>query len=88
VVAVNAALTKAEATKVAQMAHNGLARTVFPAHTRLDGDTIFTVATGVKRVSVDYLGVMAVKVMEMAIIKAIQSAKGVAGIPSYQDLRE
>ena len=46
VVAANAALDKAGATKVAQMAHDGLARAVNPAHTQFDGDTIFALATG------------------------------------------
>ena len=45
-VATNAALSKEEANKVAQMAHDGLARAVRPAHTMMDGDTIFALATG------------------------------------------
>jgi len=49
VVATNAALTKVEATKVAQMAHDGLARVIRPAHTMLDGDTIFALTTGNKK---------------------------------------
>ena len=46
VVATNASLTQAEATKVAQMAQDGLARTIYPAHTPGDGDTVFSLATG------------------------------------------
>ena len=46
VVATNARLTKTQATKVAQMAHDGLARALYPAHTMGDGDTIFALATG------------------------------------------
>ena len=46
VVATNARLTKEEANKVAQSAHNGLARSIRPAHTMLDGDTLFCLATG------------------------------------------
>ena len=46
VVATNARLTKVQATKVAQMAHDGLARAIYPAHTMGDGDTIFALATG------------------------------------------
>lgn len=45
----NAELSKAEATKVAQMAQNGYARTIFPAHTMFDGDAIFAVGTGEKK---------------------------------------
>jgi len=86
IVAVNADLTKAEACKVAQMAHDGYARTIFPAHTMYDGDTIFTLATGGKKASIDLIGAMAAKVMEEAIINAIVSAKSVAGIPAHQDI--
>ena len=86
VIAINADLTKAEATKVAQMAHDGYARTIYPAHTMLDGDTIFTMATGGHKVSVDLLGTMAAKAMELAILNAIYSAESAANIPAYRDL--
>jgi L-aminopeptidase/D-esterase-like protein len=86
VIAVNADLTKAEAKKVAQMAQDGYARTIYPAHTMYDGDTIFTVATGGRKVPVDVLGAMAAKVMEEAILNAIYSAKSIQGIPSYNEL--
>jgi L-aminopeptidase/D-esterase-like protein len=86
VVAVNAELSKAEATKVAQMAHNGFARTIFPAHTMLDGDTIFAVATGGKRVPVDVIGGLAAKVMEQAVINAVKTAESIGGITAYRDL--
>ncbi len=46
VVATNVALSKVEATKVAQMAHDGLARAIRPVHTPWDGDTLFALATG------------------------------------------
>ena len=45
-VATNARLTKAQTTKIAQMAQDGLARTIYPAHTMGDGDTVFALATG------------------------------------------
>ncbi|WML31697.1 P1 family peptidase [Neobacillus sp. OS1-32] len=86
VIAVNADLTKAEATKVAQMAHDGYARTIFPAHTMFDGDTIFAVATGGERVSIDVIGGLAAKVMESAIIDAVKSAESVGGIIAHKDL--
>ncbi|WP_251551193.1 P1 family peptidase [Neobacillus muris] len=86
VVAVNADLTKAEATKVAQMAQDGYARTIFPAHTMFDGDTIFAVATGGLRAPVDVIGALAAKVMERAIIDAVMSAESVKGIIAHKDL--
>ncbi|WHY79858.1 P1 family peptidase [Neobacillus sp. WH10] len=86
VIAVNADLTKAEATKVAQMAQDGYARTIFPAHTMFDGDTIFAVATGGERIPVDVIGGLAAKVMERAIINAVKSADSAGGIIAHKDL--
>lgn len=86
VVAVNADLTKAQATKVAQMAHDGLARTIYPSHTMYDGDTIFAVATGGSQLPVDVIGSMAARAMEMAVLNAVYSAASIAGITAYTDL--
>jgi L-aminopeptidase/D-esterase-like protein len=86
VVTVNADLTKAEATKVAQMAQDGFARTIYPSHTMYDGDTIFTAAVGGIKVPVDVIGGLAAKVMEMAVLDAVRSAKSLAGVVSYQEL--
>ncbi len=88
VVAVNAKLTKSEAKKVAQMAQNGLARTIFPVHTSLDGDTVFALGTGEQSYSIDLIGSMAAQVMEEAIITAIKSAEEVSGILSFKSLQE
>jgi L-aminopeptidase/D-esterase-like protein len=74
VVATNARLSKEEANKVAQMAHNGLARTVRPAHTMLDGDTLFALATGQKRADVNLVGAFAVEVMSEAILRSVKAA--------------
>ncbi|NBJ69280.1 MULTISPECIES: P1 family peptidase [Clostridia] len=87
VVAANVSLTKAEATKISQIAHNALAKTIYPVHTMLDGDTMFTLATGNKRVSVDLIGSMAVKVVEEAIVQAIISASSMGNVPSYQTFK-
>jgi len=81
VVATNAKLTKAEATKVAQMAHDGLARTVRPAHTMLDGDTIFALATGEKQADTSTVGAFAAEVMAEAILRAVQTAAPAGGLP-------
>ena len=51
VVATNAALTKTQATKIAQMAHDGFARAIYPVHTQVDGDTVFALATGTRTAS-------------------------------------
>ncbi|WP_431027663.1 P1 family peptidase [Lysinibacillus sp. LZ02] len=88
VIAVNAKLTKAEAKKVAQLTHNALARTIYPVHTMLDGDTIFVLGIGEKSYPVDYLGQLAVEAMERAIVTAIKSAQKLDGVESYESIRK
>lgn len=87
VVAVNAKLTKAEAKKIAQLTHNALARTIYPVHTMLDGDTIFVLGTGDKRYSLDYLGQLATEAMEQAILNGVRSAQSMGEMESYQSLQ-
>ena len=82
VVATNAQLNKEQANKVAQMAHNGLARAIRPAHTMLDGDTIFALATGEKPADVNIIGAFAAEVFAQAILRAVQAARPVAGLPA------
>jgi L-aminopeptidase/D-esterase-like protein len=82
VVATNANFNKAQATKVAQMAHDGLARVVRPAHTMLDGDTIFTLATGQKKADVSTVGAYAAEVLAQAIVNAVKAAKPAGGLPA------
>jgi L-aminopeptidase/D-esterase-like protein len=82
VVATNAKLDKEAANKVAQMAHDGLARTVRPAHTMVDGDTIFAIATGELNADVNIVGAYAAEVFAQAVLRAVRSAKPVAGIPA------
>lgn len=81
VVATNADFTKAEATKMAQMAHDGLARAVRPAHTMLDGDTIFALATGGKKADVSTVGAYAAEVTAQAIVRAARVAASAGGLP-------
>ncbi len=81
VVATNANLNKEQTNKVAQMAHDGLARAVRPAHTLLDGDTIFALATGEKHADVNIVGAFAAEVFARAIVRAVRAAKPVAGLP-------
>lgn len=82
VVATNARLTKSQATKVAQMAQDGLARVIRPAHTMLDGDTIFALSTGQKKVDVSIVGAFAAEALAQAIIRAIRAARPVGGLPA------
>lgn len=85
VVATNAKLTKAQATKVAQMAHDGLARTIRPAHTVLDGDTIFALSTGSRKSDVTSVGSFAAEVMAQAIIRAVKMASPAGGLPGLNE---
>lgn len=85
VVATNARLNKEEVNKVAQMAHDGLARTVRPAHTMLDGDTIFALATGDHAADVNIVGAFAAEVFAQAIVSGVRAAKSVAGLPAAGD---
>lgn len=88
VVATNAVLTKAEATKVAEMAQDGLARTIYPAHTVRDGDAVFSLATGVwdGEADVTVVGALAADVMAEAILRAVRLAEGLPRVPSVSDL--
>jgi len=90
VVATNAALTKTQATGVAQMAHDGIARTVRPAHTPADGDALFVLATGEFSEPVNHgiVGAFAARAVERAVLAAIREAKGLAGVPSAGEWRE
>jgi len=85
VVATNAALSKEDANKVAQMAHDGLARTVRPAHTMLDGDTMFAISTGGKKADVNLVGAYAAEAVASAIVRAVTAAESIADIPALRD---
>ncbi len=84
VVATNARLSKEHATKLAQMGQCGVARAVRPAHTMLDGDTLFALATGEKEADVNIVGAFAAEVVAQAIVRAVQCAKPVAGLPAAE----
>jgi L-aminopeptidase/D-esterase-like protein len=71
VVATNAALSPAEVTKVAEMAHDGLARAIRPAHTMFDGDTLFALSLGTQNAPVNTVGIIAAEVAAEAIVCAV-----------------
>jgi len=82
VVATNARLNKEQVNKVAQMAQDGLARCIRPAHTMLDGDTIFALATDERDADVNIVGAFAAEVFSQAILRAVRAAKPAAGLPA------
>jgi L-aminopeptidase/D-esterase-like protein len=85
VVATNAKLTKEEINKVAQMAHDGLARAVRPAHTMFDGDTIFALATGQIDANVTAIGAFAAEATAQAIRTGVRAATTLAGVRAIND---
>ena len=90
VVATNARLTKTEATRVSQMAHDGFARALAPSHTPADGDVIFTLATGATSAAAfdaGQVGSLAAEVVADAIVRAARQATGITGIPAVRDLK-
>lgn len=74
-IATNARLTKVEACKVAQMAHDGLARTIRPVHTPFDGDTLFALATGEVNSSVAVVGALAAEAVAMSVLRAVRATQ-------------
>ena len=81
VVATDAVLTKAEATKVAQMAQDGLARSIDPVHTMGDGDVVFALATGAsgRPAATTLVGALAADVLADAVVRAVRAARGIGG---------
>jgi L-aminopeptidase/D-esterase-like protein len=91
VVATNLALTQAECTHLAKVAHDGLARAIVPAHTRFDGDTIFFLSTGAAAppddaAAFDRLEVATAAAVANSILRAVTQAEGLPGYPSVRDL--
>ena len=85
VVATNGRLNKAQAQKVAQMAHDGIARAINPAHTMYDGDAIFALATGDVAADTTIVGAFAAEMVASAIRRAALRATSLAGIRAAAD---
>lgn len=85
VVATNAKLNKEQVNKVAQMAHDGLARAINPAHTMYDGDTIFALATGDVLADVNAVGAFAAEVTTAAIRNGIRAARSLGDVAAYHE---
>jgi L-aminopeptidase/D-esterase-like protein len=89
IVATNVALTKVQATRLAQVAHDGFARAIYPAHTSVDGDAIFALSTATHNgtANVDQLGALAADAVADAIVRAVRAATGIPGYPAARDLK-
>jgi len=88
VVATNARLSKADATRVAIMAQDGLARAVVPAHTPFDGDTVFALSTGAVDADLAVVGTLAAVALSRAIINAVKGSASAYGLPGYAEILE
>lgn len=86
VVATNARLTKPQATKVAEMAHDGLARVIEPVHTSVDGDVVFAAAVGDEEVATDVVGAWGARVISEAVLRAIRFARGTHDLPAASEV--
>lgn len=89
VVATNARFDKTQMTKIAEMAHDGLARAINPAHTPSDGDTMFAMSTGASSTAANLtvIGALAAEAVSEAILRAVMKARAVAGFQSYSDIQ-
>ena len=85
VIATNAKLSNAHSQKVAQMAHDGIARAVNPAHTMFDGDTIFALASGEREADATLIGAYAAEAMAQAIRNAIRNATSLHGVKAWNE---
>ncbi len=88
IVVTNAALTKAQATKVSSLVHDAYAHAIHPVHTSLDGDTVFTFASGDEAASTDLVGAFACRAMEEAIYRCVLKAESSYGLPSSAQVCE
>lgn len=86
VIATDARLDKAELNVLAGMAHDGIARSVRPSHTMVDGDVIFALSTGDKEGNLTAIGSAAVELLAEAIVRAIWAAETLHGVPSAREL--
>lgn len=88
-VATNAKMTKAQVTKMAQMADDGFSRAINPAHTMGDGDTVFALATGKwdGEAHPTLIGALAAEAMADALLAAVREATGAGGVKAIRDLK-
>jgi L-aminopeptidase/D-esterase-like protein len=81
VVATNAALDKVQATKLAELASLGMARTIYPVNTMSDGDILFAMSAGAAKMDINTLGVAAAHALSQSILRAVRAARTLAGFP-------
>lgn len=82
----NARLTKAQLYYLAERSHNGIVRSVMPAHTSFDGDIVFSMTTDQVETSIDFITEMAIETVRQSIVQSVIHAESVGGIPAVKDL--
>ncbi|MGM0688519.1 MAG: P1 family peptidase [Bacillota bacterium] len=85
VIATNVSFDSSALTKVCQLAHDGLARSIWPVHTMWDGDTIFALSKGRLIADINLVGLMAAEAVSIAVERAVLKATSLCGIPSVVD---
>jgi L-aminopeptidase/D-esterase-like protein len=85
VIMTNAVLDKIAATKVAQMAQDGMARAITPVHTQFDGDLVFALGLGEKAADLNTIGTAAAEITARAIVRAVRTAKPLGGVKATAD---
>jgi len=86
VVATNARLTKVQATKLAQLAGLGVARTIYPVNTMSDGDIVIALSLGSEDANIDGLGVAGAEAVAQAIVRAVKLAPTMGGVPGLASI--
>ena len=86
VIATNAAFEKAALCKIAGMGHDGLARTIRPVHTSIDGDSVYAVSVGSVQADQELVGALAAEMVSEAVVRAVRSAESAYGFPAARDL--
>ncbi len=84
----NAKLTKSQTNKLASMSHNGYARTMRPAHSMYDGDSIFALSCGDVKADLSTVGLLAARAMERAVVSSVKSSESMSGLKCSKALRK
>ncbi len=88
VVVTNVKFSNSELIRIARIGQTGIARVISPAHTTSDGDLVFAVSCGVSEGDANIVGVIAAELISEAIIRAVKTANGLGGIPSWNDIQK
>lgn len=83
----NASFSKTQLTKIAGMAHDGMARSINPVHTEFDGDSIYAMANGTVQADINIVGTLAARAFSSAITNAVKSAVSLHSLKAYQDIQ-